>query len=101
LPLFIFTDGTWLNLDDIDEITQGANFVIGCAMAKAKPNCGWETDGMTPAQFLNLIGPFSLVAYIEGKNVSNLHFSIEQLESIIAKAENGPDREPIIIKRDR
>jgi hypothetical protein len=77
VPLFILADGQWLDFDDIDVIPQNANFVVGCPMAKVKPNCGWETDGLTPDRFLKLLGAFSVNTFVEGRNISGLHFSIE------------------------
>jgi hypothetical protein len=98
-PIFLFYDGKWLDFDDIDVIPDGINFVTGCPIAKEKPNCGWEMDGVPPDQFLKFLGSFSVVSYVEGKKIPSIHFSIERLEKEILEAKNGISSARPIVKR--
>jgi hypothetical protein len=71
---------------------------MGCPMAKVKPNCGWETDGMTSDHFLKFLGAFSLITFVESREISDVHFSIEELENKIAEAKSGVYHDLPIIK---
>jgi hypothetical protein len=98
-PIFLFYDGKWLDFDDVDVIPDGIDFITGCQIAKEKPNCGWEMDGMPPDQFMKYLGSFSVTSYVEGKEMPSIHFSIEKLEKEIAEAKNGISSARPVVKR--
>jgi hypothetical protein len=90
IDLFMNNGGQWLSFDDIDALPNEAHFVIGCPIRKEKPHCGWETEGMRPEQLIKFLGSFSVSFYADGRSMTGLHFSIEELESKIREAKKLP-----------
>ncbi len=85
IPLYIAVDGQWIQFSQIEGIPAGRTVDIGCQMRSDGPHCEGFPDRISPEQFLNDLGGFTLTFSHDGETPKNWHCSSVQLRQQFEK----------------